>query len=168
MLRNAAHLRAVVATPPSAGQRNTRILFRTSLPGYPTADLLPPDTPGGAPPVFTAPSQTVEWARSLAARGSSRYNHHMILRLNELARRAFGRAPPEEEAALAARRPARAGNGVRNGGDGDGDGSQADLGLMDVEVPMLPRIDGHLDYLHYCLPGPVDFYTEALSSYVLR
>ena len=35
-------------------------------------------------------------------------------------------------------------------------------GIMDVELPMSFRVDGHLDALHYCLPGPVDFYSSLL------
>ena len=41
------------------------------------------------------------------------------------------------------------------------------LGVMDLERPMLHRVDGHLDRLHYCLPGPPDFYTHALYNYVV-
>ena len=108
----------------------------------PSDDLLAPDTPGGArqdfshhaPPIFTAPSRGVEWARELVARGSSRFNHHMLPRLNDLARRAY---------------------------------ADARLGVMDVEAPMTPRVDGHLDPLHYCLPGPADFYSEVLFNFML-
>ena len=42
-----------------------------------------------------------------------------------------------------------------------------DLGVMDVAAPMLHRVDGHLDRLHYCLPGPPDFYSHALFNYML-
>ena len=144
MRRNAKHLHELVTDDrlgvdlevkhgkSSEPLRATRVLFRTSPPGYPTSDLLPPDTPKGEPPVFTAPSRSTEWARTLAARSTSRYNHHMIPRLNALARRAY-----------------------------------ADVGVLDVEAPMTPRIDGHLDFLHYCLPGPADFYSEALYNYAL-
>ena len=41
------------------------------------------------------------------------------------------------------------------------------LGVMDTEVPMLQRVDGHLDELHYCLPGPPDFYSYAIFNYAL-
>ena len=39
--------------------------------------------------------------------------------------------------------------------------------VMDVAAPMLHRVDGHLDRLHYCLPGPPDFYSHALFNYML-
>lgn len=92
MRLDAEHLRAIASTSTvesKASGRRTRILFRTSPPGYPTADLLLPDTPNGTPPVFVAPSRTVSWARALIEAGASRFNHHMILRLNELARRVY-------------------------------------------------------------------------------
>ena len=140
MQRDVAHLRAVLAPPPSAGERrDTRVLFRTSPPGYPTADVLPPDTPEGIPPVFTAPSRSAAWATALAAQRTSRYNHHMLPRLNAIARRAFA----------------------------DGGASGSRVGVMDVEAPMVPRVDGHLDPLHYCLPGPADFYAEVLFNFVV-
>ena len=41
------------------------------------------------------------------------------------------------------------------------------VGVMDVEAPMLQRIDGHMDPLHYCLPGPPDFYSHVLYNFVL-
>ena len=44
----------------------------------------------------------------------------------------------------------------------------ASLNVMDVAQPMEYRVDGHLDRLHYCLPGPVDFYSEALWNYMLE
>ena len=141
MRHNAEHLRSLVSAPPQVDWRKTRVLFRTSPPGYPTADLLTPDTTNGVPPVFTAPSRSVAWVRTLASRGTSRYNHHMLLRLNELARRAFS-------------------------AHGETDDADA-LGVMDVEAPMLPRVDGHLDPLHYCLPGPTDFYSEVLFNFGL-
>lgn len=43
----------------------------------------------------------------------------------------------------------------------------AGLRLLDVEAPMLHRVDGHLDPLHYCLPGPPDFYSAALFNYAM-
>ena len=131
MRRNAEHLRSISAEP---ALRRTRFLFRTAPPGYPTADLLPPDTTDGVPPVYTAPSASLEWVDRLGSLGTSRFNHHMIPRLNGIARRAF---------------------------------LDAGLGVMDVQVPMSYRVDGHLDPLHYCLPGPVDFYAEVLYNHVL-
>ena len=138
MIRDATHLRRVIASSTKGGtqveQRLPRVFFRTSPPGYPTPDLLQPDTPHGEPPVFTAPSRTLEWARSLATRNSSRFNHHLFAQFNAIARHAY-----------------------RSNGHH----------ILDVEVPMLYRVDGHLDLLHYCLPGPADFYAEALWNYVL-
>lgn len=143
MRRNADYLRTMVTADASDDDRQTRILFRTSPPGYPTADLLSPDTQDGAPPIFTAPSQSVNWVHALVAKGTSRYNHHLIPALNEIARRAF------------------------TGSISDAAVVGARVGVMDVEVPMMPRVDGHLDPLHYCLPGPADFYSEVLHNYVL-
>ena len=41
------------------------------------------------------------------------------------------------------------------------------LPVMDVEQPMLHRVDGHMDPLHYCLPGPPDFYSYVLWNFAL-
>lgn len=41
------------------------------------------------------------------------------------------------------------------------------LSILDTEPPMLQRVDGHLDELHYCLPGPPDFYSYAIFNYLL-
>ena len=41
------------------------------------------------------------------------------------------------------------------------------LEVMDIEMPMLQRVDGHLDELHYCLPGPPDFHSLVLYNFVL-
>ena len=41
------------------------------------------------------------------------------------------------------------------------------LPVMDVERPMLHRVDGHMDPLHYCLPGPPDFYSYVLWNFAL-
>lgn len=127
MNRDAAQLKVAIKGAPS-----TRVFFRTSPMGMPAADLLAPDTPNGTPPIFTAPTATLAWAEEMVARGSSRFNHHLIPRLNALARRAF-----------------------------------EELGIMDVEVPMQHRVDGHLDPLHFCLPGPVDFLSETLYNFML-
>ena len=139
MQRDATHLRQTLALVASSGdgaswRPSTRVFFRTSPTGYPSPVLLHPDTLDGAPPVFTAPSRDVEWARSLAARNASRFNHHLFSRFNAIASHAY---------------------------------KSAGLDVLDVEAPMLHRVDGHLDLLHYCLPGPVDFYSEALWNYVL-
>ena len=42
-----------------------------------------------------------------------------------------------------------------------------DLELLDLEGAMLARVDGHrVDRLHYCLPGPPDFFAHALAASV--
>ena len=39
------------------------------------------------------------------------------------------------------------------------------LSVLDLEVPMLARVDGHrVDPLHYCMPGPPDLMAYALAS----
>ena len=127
MHRDAAHFSSIASRPqpqPAGGEsgadtsRRTRILFRTSPPGYPTPDLLPSDTAKGVPPIFTAPSHDLEWAQRLARRNSSRFNHHLIPKFNGISRHAY---------------------------------RSAGLDIMDVEQPMMYRVDGHLDPLHYCL-----------------
>ena len=41
------------------------------------------------------------------------------------------------------------------------------LEVLDLEGAMLARVDGHLvDRLHYCLPGPPDFFAYALAASV--
>ena len=140
MQRDAMHLQRTVSPARLPGEnalnlrQHTRIFFRTSPTGYPTPDLLPPDTSDGAPPVFTKPSRDIHWARTLAARNASRFNHHLFARFNAIARHAY---------------------------------KSAGLDIFDAEVPMLHRVDGHLDLLHYCLPGPADFYSEALWNYMV-
>ena len=41
------------------------------------------------------------------------------------------------------------------------------LGVIDVADPMERRVDGHLDALHYCLPGPPDWYSAVMWNYLL-
>jgi hypothetical protein len=134
MERNAAFLRAVV----TEHAPRTRVLFRTSAPGYPPPQVLPPDVPGRGDDAraFTAPTRELGWAHAWASalNGSETFNHHMVFGLNAAARSAY---------------------------------ASRGLGVMDLERPMLHRVDGHLDRLHYCLPGPPDFYTHALYNYVL-
>tara|TARA_B110001452_G_scaffold266974_1_gene275268 strand:+ start:1632 stop:2384 length:753 start_codon:yes stop_codon:yes gene_type:complete len=134
MRRNAGFLRRVL----SERTRRTRAFFRTSAPGYPPPDVLPPDMPtrNHEPQSYAAPAQDLSWARVWAgtAQGAESFNHHMAFRLNEAARVAY---------------------------------SAEGLGVMDVEAPMLHRVDGHIDRLHYCLPGPPDFYTHTLYNHVL-
>ena len=135
MKRNAAFLSASVAR--GGGTRlKPSIFFRTTAPGYPTADLLAPDTPGGEPPVFKVPAQSANWVDAMVAKGTSAYNHHMLPQLNAIAQRAYAAHAPV-------------------------------LDVMDTAEPMARRVDGHLDLLHYCLPGPPDFYSEVLWNYML-
>ena len=114
MHRNAAFLSN------ATHHERTRVLLRTAVPGYPPPDVLAPDVPHGAPPVFIAPRSAATWAHEYSQRESSRWNHHLWARMNAVARHAY-----------------------RENG----------LGIMDAEAPMLQRVDGHLDELHYCLPG---------------
>jgi hypothetical protein len=135
MRRNAAHLREVESSARAHGGRQTKVLFRTALPGYPPAEVLRPDTPGGVPPVFTTPNHwPLDWVHDYAGRAASPYNHHLWARMNHIGRRAY---------------------------------HEHGLGVMDVEPAMIHRVDGHLDRLHYCLPGPPDFFTHALFNYAL-
>ena len=127
MRRDAAFLSRL----PSASRR---VLFRTSPPGYPPPDALRPDTRGGRPPVYLAPSRDLAWVDAYARRESSPFNHHLFRRFNAIARAAY------------------AAHG---------------LPVMDVERPMLHRVDGHMDPLHYCLPGPPDFYSYVLWNFAL-
>ncbi|KAL1530054.1 hypothetical protein AB1Y20_000976 [Prymnesium parvum] len=41
------------------------------------------------------------------------------------------------------------------------------LHVLDTEIAMLQRVDGHLDPLHYCLPGPPDFTSQVLFNFLL-
>lgn len=126
MTQNARYLRRIVradAGDASRSVRRTRVFFRTSPTGYPTPDLLASDTPDGTPPVFTSPTRNLTWVDELVARGASRFNHHMIPPLNAIARAAFEPADAV---------------------DASGDA----VAVMDVEAPMLYRVDGHLDPLH--------------------
>ena len=127
MRRDAAFLSRL----PSASRR---VLFRTSPPGYPPPDALRPDTRGGRPPVYLAPSRDLAWVDAYARRESSPFNHHLFRRFNAIARAAYG---------------------------------AHGLPVMDVERPMLHRVDGHMDPLHYCLPGPPDFYSYVLWNFAL-
>ena len=131
MQRNAVFFRNITI---EAGDSPPRVIMRTSVPGYPPADVLAPDTPRGEPPVFWAPRSNVSWAHEYSQRRTSRWNHHMWSRMNGIVRQAY------------------LGQGLH---------------LMDIEQPMLQRVDGHLDELHYCLPGPPDFYSWAVFNFGL-
>ena len=130
MARNAEFLHTHVASGEATNLVSsgvaTRIFFRTSAPAQPTADLL-------AGPLGQ-PTYSISWVTEMVKRGKAPYNHHLIPRLNGIARQAF---------------------------------SALGLGVMDVAEPMAYRVDGHLDPLHYCLPGPPDFLSETLYNFVL-
>jgi len=129
---------AAAAGGPAAAavQLRPRVVFRTTAPGNPPADILAPDTPGGVPPVFTAPASSANWVDAMVAKGSSAFNHHMLPRLNDVARRAYSAHAPRLE-------------------------------VMDTAEAMARRVDGHLDLLHHCLPGPPDFYSYVLWNFLL-
>ena len=137
MRRDAAHLQTLVHRAGRQSARSggdsaierPRIYYRTSVPASPTSDILAPDTPDGSPPIFLRPSRSVSWVEAMRRNTSTRFNHHLIPRLNALARAIY---------------------------------RDAGLRVMDVELPMSFRVDGHLDPLHYCLPGPPDFWAQLL------
>jgi len=127
MERNAAYLQAHA--------QGRAVFFRTLAPGLPPVGLLQPHTPGGVPPIYTAPTSQ-NWLDDFVATGQSEFNHHLLPKFNSIARSIYAAHGPE-------------------------------LGVMDVAGPMTQRVDGHLDPLHYCLPGPPDFYTDVLWNFML-
>ena len=138
MQRNARFLANVSRSIRGTGQRQAgpRILFRTTTPGYPPPDVLPPDTADGKPPIYVRPARSTAWVKKVLALGAAPFNHHMIPQLNNLARTAFDHHAPA-------------------------------VGFMDLAHPMSYRVDGHLDMLHYCIPGPTDFVVAALHSFAM-
>jgi len=108
-------------------------------PGPAVDALLPPHAP--RTPRFIEPAPHLHWLTRYT-HANARYGHSLFAAFNQAAREALG----------------------SRGGGGTGR-----LSLLDLEVPMSYRVDGHPtgDMLHFCLPGPPDLLTQVLHSFIL-
>ena len=141
----------------TAGPLRPRVLFVTSAPGVPPPDVLAPDapaTPKAPEPRRTPPTQWQKEASRDFGVGAFRAPRNGPHAWAAAWRRA-ATSPFNHHMVFDMNDAARAAAAAHR------------LEVLDLEGAMLARVDGHLvDRLHYCLPGPPDFFAYALAASV--
>ena len=153
-------------SPPAAatgqGQRRPKVFFVTAAPGVPPPDVLAPDVPDAARATTATESPTAAAATKTMQQQASRDFGVGAFRAPRNGPHAWADAwrhaatsPYNHHMVFALNDAVRAAAAAH------------DLELLDLEGAMLARVDGHrVDRLHYCLPGPPDFFAHALAASV--